>query len=186
MDYAISDKEEQQELDERLAKIAQQNAREKQILNEIVTKITEQQRLEMIEKSCRKEEIPISGETYVNKQKDLKNKIKKGLLLAGAVVVMAATIHFGNIEEDASAVRQEVSQQVTLQNPIGGQFYKKSIYDDQFIDYIRDMKNIELATWLNDTKEEMKESWLEINDISQIVQEMQKDYLEEIQKGEVK
>ncbi len=179
MDFPMM--EEPKDLDLTLAKIAQDHFYEQK--NNMIS--TE----DIIAKSCSKEEIPIAGEIYVNKditkKKSYFSRLKQGLLVASALVVVAGTLYVGNVLDNASNYRQEINQTISKNNPIGGKMVEDYIYQDDFVDYVNNLNDIELLDWANNIKKNMRNQELDTEKIANIVSEMQNDYFENIpMKGE--
>ncbi len=190
MDYPVN---EEKNLDLTLAKVAQDHFQETKENQKIIS--LEERRVKedlanlVMAKSCSTEEIPIAGETYVSKDPVKKEsylgRIKQGLLIATAVLAIAGATYLGNTLQTAGDYRKEISQSEWNRDAIGGERYQDFQYDDQFVNYVKDLSDLELVDWANDTKKEMQEAGLETNEISSVAEKMQATYLENIaKKGE--
>lgn len=137
-----------------------------------------------MERSLKPNKTEVHGECYVSKNNKRKNKIndaKKVLLtVAGLVVVATLTVGAG-AAEFTDQVRQEVNSTHTKLNPIGGKYEQQYNYDEGFVDYVDGLNNFELFGLYNQTAGTMDPS--ERNDIEEVVDEMEDNYLESNGRG---
>ncbi len=144
------------------------------------------------EDSCVQEKIAVFGEYYVSKDTKKKRKIKKGISKALAIATFSLMIIGTNMVsstiDTTNDVRDEIMRTITTQNPIGGKYETKEVYNEQFRDYVNELNDLELNQLLNATIENIGTNEITSENLSipQVVKVMEENYLETLEENKTK